>query len=319
MQAETRSGGFAGLSTNDNIEISVEDAFKGKKDLVIGGFKVGFNESKRMSKKAGGGLLGSGFGGKSTGLAKLSGVSVDVKQQIANQAYQDFINTLKAKGYNVISQAQYVGSKEYEGTNEYTFPYTDDDSGFLSSYGQATYFSPSTIGNQQAVFYVDIDGVTGGFGFGNPMNASAEYGIRAGVAIINVSYFIDFAGSDGSGNFWSSSSSLKVGQMLSVDQGFLGDYFRPWWCGSFSDKVGNMTLGQPIASVKEFAMTSDDSSQTEKSVEIAINIVSTLGGLGSNMSRKYNYQADPEKYRAASLDVLNKAHNAFVEKMVTNR
>jgi hypothetical protein len=317
MQAETRSGGFAGLSTNDSIEISVEDAFKGKKDVVIGGFKVGFNESKRMSKKAGGGLLGSGFGGKSTGLAKLSGVSVDVKQKITNQAYQDFINALKAQGYNVIPRAQFVGSEEYNGTKEYTFPYTDDNSGFLSSYGQATYFSPSAIGAQQPVFHGDIQGVMGGFAFSNPMHASAEFGKRTGVAIINVSYFVDFAGSDGHGNFWSSSSSLKVGQMLSVDQGFLG--ISSGHGGTFSDKIGNMTLGQPIASDKEFASILDDSSQTEKSVELAVNIVSAIGGLGTNMSRKFEYQADPQKYQAASLDVLNKAHTAFVEQMVANR
>lgn len=317
MTPETRKGGFAGLSTNANIKAATPAAFKEKQKVVIGGFKVGFNESKRMSKKAGGGLLGGGFGGKSTGLVKLEGAGGATKQEITDKVYKDFIAQLQANGYQVVARSEFTSSEYYQGTKTYDFPYVDDNSGLLSSYGAGSYYSPRAIGSKQPIFMGEIQGVTGGIGFSNPGNAAAEFGVATGISVLNVTYFVDFAGSDGHGSYWSSTSSLKVGQMLSVDQGFVG--ITTGHGGTFSKNIGNLTLGQAIASDKEFATIEETSSAAEKGVGTAVNVASALLGGGTNQMKKYTYKTTPTKYKSASIDILTQANASFVEKMVSLR
>ena len=317
MKAETRKGGFMGLSTNEAVEVTTPAAFQNKKSIVIGGFKVGFNESKRMARKAGGGLMGGGFGGKATGLVKLEGVDAKTKQAITNQVYADFIATLKANGYTVVDRSQFTNSEAYKGTKTYAFPYLDDNSGILSEYGAATYYSPAAIGAQQPIFMGEIAGVTGGFGFANPMNAAAQFGEKTGIAVLNVTYFVDFAGADGHGNSWTSTASLKVGQMMSVDQGILG--ITSGQAGTFSKAIGSLRLGQPIVSDKAFATIEEASSGMDKGLETATNVATALLGGGTNQTRKFVYRSTPEKYTHAASDALKKANKAFVGKMTALR
>lgn len=311
MKAEERSGGLFGLSTNEAVEVDTASAFKGKTDVVIGGFKIGFNESKSMQNKASGGIFGVSSGGRSSGKVKLENIDDSTRQQITDAIYNDFVADLKAKGYNVRNRSEFISSKAYDGTKEYDFPYENDDSGFLSSYGVARYFSPTSIGNKQPIFMGEIDGVTGGFAFANPMNAASTYSDSTGTAVINVAYFVDFAGKGGheSMNY----SSLEVGQLLSVDQGKLG--FTGGQGGSFSSAIGSMTLGQPIASDKEFAKVINNSSDVDVGVETALNVFSTVIGGGTNQSREFVFDADKAKYKDAAIDALKKANDQFVGKM----
>lgn len=315
MKAQERSGGLFGLSTKDDVEVNSAGAFEGKQQVVIGGFKVGFNESKKLQNKASGGLFGGGFGGKSTGLVKLENVSDSTRQQITDAIYNDFVANLQANGYSVVARSNFTSSKAYEGTKEYDFPYENDDSGFLSSYGVAQYYSPSAIGNKQPIFMGEIDGVTGGFGFANPMNGAGEYSESTGVAVLNVTYFVDFAGAGGHAGI--TSSSLEVGQLLAVDSGTLG--ITGGASGSFSSNVGTLTLGQPIASDKEFATIVNNSSDVSVGIETATNIASALLGGGTNQSREFVFNANEQKYADAAVDALRKANKTFVGKMVSLR
>ena len=240
MQTETRKSGFMGLSVNDTVEVTTPAAFAEKQQVVIGGFKVGFNDSKRLQNKAKGTFLSSASGGKSTGLVKLEGVSTEAMQAITDKAYSDFVNQLKLQGYTVVDRGNFTGHTSYQKTKEYDFPYKDDNSGLLSSYGTMVYYSPREIGPKQPIFLGEIEGVTGGFGFANPMNAVAAYGEETGIPVLNVTYLVDFAGAGGHESVWS--SSLAVGQLLSVDRGVVG--IGSGQGGTFSKKIGNMRLGQ---------------------------------------------------------------------------
>jgi hypothetical protein len=312
IEARERKGGFLGLATRAEVEVQTPAAFEQRQRVVIGGFKVGFNESKKMQNKA-----GSGFGGKSTGLVKLQGVSEATRQQITDRAYRDWIATLEAKGYTIVPRSQLTSNEAYAKVKHYEFPYTSDDSGFLSEYGQATYFSPSAIGDRQPVFMGEIQGVSGGFGFSSPNAAAAEFGKETGIAVLNVTYFVDFAGAEGHGGSWSASSSLQVGQLLAVDRGRLG--LTAGHGGTFSDKVGAMELGQPVASQKAFARIEETTSGAEKGVETAANLFSAVLGGGTNQTRKFVYHAEEDKYRAASMEVLRNANQRFVARMVELR
>lgn len=216
MKAEKRTGGFMGLSTKDAVEVTTGKAFAGQRKVIIGGFKVGFNESKSMSNKASGGILGGGFGGRSTGLVKLEGISDATRQSITNAAYKSFVSKLQKRGYTVVNRSEFTGSEDYAGAKKYSFPYEADDSGFLSSYGVANYYSPDALGNEQLVYMGDIPGVTGGFAFGNGSAATSQFADKTKTPVLHVSYLIDFAGSGGHAGM--TTSSLEVGQLLSVDQ-----------------------------------------------------------------------------------------------------
>lgn len=310
MEAETRSGGLFGLSEYDEVEVSTGEAFAGKKQVIIGGFKVGFNESKSLSKQASGGLLGGGFGGRSTGKVKLEGVSDSVRQAIADAAYTSFVAKLKEHGYTVLDRSKFTGSDSYEGAKKYQFPYEADDSGFLSSYGVANYYSPKAFGNEQLVFFGDIPGVTGGFAFGNGNTATSEFANETGTPVLHVSYLVDFAGAGGHAGM--TTSSVEVGQLLSVDQGNMG--IIGGHGGTFSSNIGSVQLGQPVASKKEFATIENTSSDVGVGVETAINIASALVGGGTNHSREFVFHADAAKYTSASLDALNKAMDLMIKK-----
>jgi len=315
MEAETRKGGFMGLATNDALEVDTPKAFSGTTKVVIGGFKVGFNESKRLSNKASGTFLSSGFGGKSTGLVKLEGVDPEILQEITDRAYQDFQDGLTALGYTILPRSEFLSHAGYSGTKEYDFPYVSDNSGIFSSYGIGTFHSPRAIGPKQPIFLNEIDGVTGGIGFSNPMNAVAKFGEDTGIPVLNVTYLVDFAGAGGHAGV--SYSSLTVGQLMSVDKGIVG--IGSGYMGTFSTKVGKITLGQPIGSDIPFATVSNTTSDVAVGVETATNVFSALLGGGTNQMREFVFQADPAKYQEAALDVLTKANKAFGEKMASLR
>ncbi|WP_442592359.1 hypothetical protein ACSBPU_12045 [Parapusillimonas sp. JC17] len=311
---EKRSGGFLGLSTTSDIEVDTPKAFAGVQKIVIGGFKVGFNQSKRLQKKAGG-ILSGGFGGKSTGLVKLDGVSPAVHQRIADEAHQKFVQALTSKGYEVLPREAFTSSTAYAGTKEYDFPYEHDQSGILSSYGVGTFYSPSQIGSKQPVFLGEIQGVTGGIGHSNPMNAVAKFGEQTGAHVINVVYLVDFAGAGGHAG--TTFSSLDVGQVMSVDTGLIG--IGSGYMSTFSSNVGKLTLGQPIGSEIAFAEIENATSSAEAGLETAANVFSALLGGGTNQTREFVFHADSEKYAQAALDALGKANIALTNKMAELR
>jgi len=312
VKAQTRKGGFLGLSERDAVEVDTAKAFAGRKQVVVGSFKVGFNVSKRMQQKA-----GSGFGGKSTGLVKLEGVSPSVMQKVTDQAYTDFLAELKAAGYTVVDRSRLTGSATWRKAKTYDFPYTSDQSGFLSEYGQATWYAPSALGKSQPVFMGEIQGVTGGFGHDNANMAAGTFGKESGIPVVSAAYFVDFAGAEGHGGGFSATSSLKVGQLLAVDRGRLS--MIAGHGGSFSTDVGYLDLGQPVASQRTYARIEETSTGVDKGVETAANVFSAVLGGGTNQTRKFVYHADATKYQAAAVEVLKKANDRFTNKMAELR
>ncbi|KAA0890255.1 hypothetical protein [Pusillimonas sp. ANT_WB101] len=314
MTTEKRTGGFLGLSTKSDIDVDTPKAFAEVQKVVIGGFKVGFNQSKKLQKKAGG-MFSGGMGGNSTGLVKLDGVSPEVHQRIVNEAHEKFVQALIAQGYEVLPRETFTGNPAYAGTTEYDFPYKHDQSGLFSSYGVGTFYSPSQIGPKQPVFFGEIQGVTGGLGTSNPGIAVAKFGEQTGAHVINVTYLLDFAGAGGhaGGSF----STLGVGQVMSVDAGLLG--IGSGYMSTFGNKVGKLTLGQPIGSDIAFATIENTTSSAEVGLETALNVFTAVLGGGTNQTREFVFHADPDKYALAAIDALDKANAALVSKMAELR
>src|SRR5690606_28582023 len=131
------------------------------------GFTVGFDIDATDSVKAGGGLMGSGFGGKATAKSKLVGVDDKVLQAITDAAYNDFVAELKAKGYKVADRSQLTSFEDFKSTKTYPVPYEDTQGGLLGGGTTSKYFAPSSFGGLK-LFGGEIPGVTGGIGFSSP-------------------------------------------------------------------------------------------------------------------------------------------------------
>jgi hypothetical protein len=306
------SGGFMGLAENAPVEVSGEEALKGVQKVIIGGFRVGFAESSAKSNKAGGGLLGGGFGGKASGKMRLEGVSESLKQQIANSAYSNFVSQLKKQGYTVVNRSQFTSSEEYKDVTKYDFPYEMDDSGFFSSYGVTKFYQPSALGKKGIMLMGEIQGFSGGMGFGFADQAAVEFAKETGIAVVSGTYLVDFAATDGHGGSWSSSASIQVGQNLSVTSGVVK--FVKDWSSTFQSGTASINLGQPIQSGKEFATVVDDTSDVNTAVQEVTNVISVLGGMGTNRSKEYVIKANPGKYKKYSGEILSKANEALLLK-----
>lgn len=311
--AGKQKGGFLGLSEAAEVSVDTADAFKGIDEVIIGGFLVGFDTYKYNKSQAGGGLMGGGFGGKTTAKSTLKGVSHAQMQSITEAAYQDFVAELKSQGIKVASRSGLVASKDFADTRTYPNPYKNDTSGILKGGNTTYYFAPKAL-TPTRIFMGDIMDVSGGFAFGNASMGASTYAEKNGAKILHVVLHVNFVNADEQGGWASTSSTIKVGQGLSVSPashvGVIGGQG-----GTFSTNIGSITIGQPITSDKKFADVEESTTGTMKTVTAVTNVAGLLGGIGTNHSRDYNFNANASQYRAAVLDAIKDANDVFVGKM----
>ncbi len=315
MKADTnQKGGFMGLAKRSNVEVTTPAAFKGKQKVVIGGFTVGYDIVKIDSRKAGGGLMGNGFGGKSSAYSKLSGVDNDTLQNVTEAAYQDFTAKLKKAGYEVVDPQEFLAHSSVKGSKALDNPLITSSGGFVTAKQETRYFTPAVFGKNRS-FMGSIPGEMGGLGFGNPMMAAVKFAEDNKYPVVYVNYKLDFANSDGHGGWGSMSSSVQVGQGMTMENevtklGIIGGQM-----GTFSTAVGSMKLGQPVSSEKSFAEVVDITTGTDKGLQIATNVVGLIGGVGSNSKRNYEFKTTPAAFKAAAMDVVSNTNDVFVGKM----
>lgn len=307
-KAEEVSGGLFGLAKADAFEVDTAGAFKAKQEVIIGGFQVNFLKEKRASNKAGGGLLGGGFGGKSSANMDLVGVKEAQFVAITEAAYADFQKQLSAQGYRVADRSQLISHEDFSDVSSTPSPKREESSFFGADVTQ-TSVAPKAIGKLYG----------GGFGFSNYLAASAEFAEEQKTPVLFVTYTIDFANKAGGHGGWASTtSSLEVGQGISVAAGS-GVQLIGGQMSTFSSAVGSVKLGQPISSTETFAEVISTTSDAEAGLETAVNVVGMLGGIGTNQSRSFDVKADPAKYQAVTTKTLAEANAALVKKMAELR
>lgn len=306
-RGENKSGAFALSKTAD---VKVEGTLEDVQNVVIGSFKVGFAESSKETSKARGSLLGGAVsGGNSTGKVKLEGVSEQLKQEITNAAYADFMSKLKAKGYNIVDRSTLTASSQYQAASKKSFPYLLDESGMLSSYGQTKYYQPSAFGSEGIVLMVDMPSASKGFAaIGAPDMKMADFAQSKGTAVVSATYLVDFAVAEGRAGI--STSSMKVGQNLAITEGAIR--FVKGGTSTFNNGTPALVLGQPIESGQEFGTITDATSGGAKVAEEAANVFSMVLGGGTNRSRSFNIVADPAKYKSQTLGILAKTNTALL-------
>lgn len=300
------------------VKVDTKAAFSQVRQVVIGGFTIGFDTHKTDSAKAGGGLLGSGFGGKSTAKSELTGIGDEVLQAITDKAYGDFLAQLTAAGYTVVERAQLAEHDKFKTTNTLTMPHVDTQGGMLGGGNTTRYFAPSAFGGIKA-FHGDIMGTMGGIGFSSPNAGAAEFAKASGIKVLHVAYRVDFANAEKYGGWYSSSSSVDVKQGLAIAKDLSRMGIIGGWGGTFSTDNGSITLADAITSDKEFAKISDATGEGAKTVETITNVIGMLGGIGTNKSRRYEFKADPAAYADGAHDALRKTSETFVGQMKSLR
>lgn len=317
-QGATQKSGFMGLKTNGAVEAVTPAAFKGAEKVVIGNFVVGFATYTTDSAKAGGGLLGNGFGGKSTAKSTLTGIDAATMQAITDAAYADFVRQLQAQGYTVAPRDGLLADARFAKSTQMDSPFNDSTGGIFGGGSKTTYVAPRALGSIRP-FMGDIPGTMGGMGFSNPTVAASEYASKSGEKILSVVYLLDFSNAESYGGWHRQSSAVQVGQGLTVVPGTSKVSLIGGQSGTFSSANGSIAIGQPITSQTAFADISDATSDAAKATEIATNVIGVLGGIGSNSSRQFTFAARPGDYTAAAHDVTGQATRLLVGQMAALR
>jgi hypothetical protein len=308
--APQESTGVFGIKSAD-YAVETEKAFKGVNRVVIGSFKVGFLEEKRESRKAGGGLFGGGFGGKSSAHVTLSGLTPELMQAITDAAYADFLKQLQAQGYTVEDRAQLLASADFAKANKQPSPLRQESS-FFGSDNTLTYVAPKEIEN--LYFFMAETPETGGFGFSNPSVAAMGFADKNKLPVLSVTYLLDFVGSTGHGGAFTSTSSLEIGQSMHVPSGY-GITLIGGQAGSFSTNNGSVKLGQPVHTTATFGEIEQETGEGMVAAETALNVVSALAGAGTNQHRQFAIKANPDQYQNAATGVLKDANKRLIDKM----
>lgn len=304
---EEVSGGLFGLSKADNIAVDNESAFKGKNQVYLGGFHVAFLEEKKASNKAGGGLTGSGFGGKSSANIDLKGITPEHMQAITEAAFLDFTKKMTDAGYIFADRNVLLTSDDFKSVAGEASPKREESSFFGGGVTQ-TIVAPAALGK--------IYAMDSGFAFSNPMVAANNFSNKHdNIPVIFASYTVDFANkAGGHGGYFSMSSSLEVGQGISVAPGG-GVQWLGGGGGTFDNRMGSVKLGQPVGTGETFGTMTNTTSEAEVGLEAAVNVIGLLGGIGSNQSRSFEIVADPQKYATVTGKALSDANTSIVTTM----
>ena len=295
--APEKNTGFFGSEKAD-LDVTEAKAFAGKKDVIIGTFRVGFITYNKVGHKTGGGVFG-GSRGSASAKSTLIGVPEATMQKITEAAYANFVSTLKANGYNVLDRSKLTATAEYQKMSTETSPYKAD----MGS-ADVTYIAPAGM---------PIKGT--GFAFSAPMSAMPYAAEKAGASVIDVDYVVNFVQGSGAGY---SVATVEIGQGVSVDAGN-GITFYGGKPGMTSLDTGSVKLGQPIYSTETFATVTDTSSAAGQALGVAANVFSYALGGGGSVVKSYDFQADPVKYAAVAEKVLADTNTKIIGGMVANR
>lgn len=300
--------GFMGLAIADEITVERETPFKSTQKVAIGSFKVGFVHGKIESRKAGGGLFGEGFGGNATAGIKLSGIDETQMQTITDAAYADFVARITQAGYTVVDRKELKAQAE-ESPQRKTAAFFGDQTEIIT-------LAPTS--HDDLYWFLGESDKMGGFGFSNASTAAMTQYAKTGIKVLSVYYVIDFAGSDGYGGKFRNTAAVEVGQALTLAPGggisiFGGDGMLA------ANHSGNIKLGQPMYAEEPFGKLVQTTSDTSKGAEVAINVIRTIGGLGTNQRRDFEVQAEAARYGALSQGLLVQANGRLIERMASLR
>jgi hypothetical protein len=296
------------------VKVTSAKNIKGTQQVVVGQFTVAFLIERKDSTKAGGGLLGGGFGGRSTVRSYLAGYSPADLQSVADAAYEDFVAKLSANGFTVADRAGFAAHPAIAklagepGPKEMSTATGKDDKAKVVLVG-ASQTGPLRL--------MAGDVVAGGFGAmgmamsGNQAaNAFTAYAKANGTRVVNAIYYVDFADSEEYGGWFRSSSAVKVKGSLAL----LPVQTKVTVIGP-DYKSGSVALSNPVAVGGDFFDTEDAMGSGEKIGNAVGKVIGILGGVGSNSSKKIRFTARPGTYAPGAIQATTQANTVFAQSL----
>lgn len=308
------AGSAHGADQKPVIKIDKPAAMNASRQVVVGSFVVAFLTERRDSAKAGGGLMGSGFGGKSSARSELAGLSDADFQAATDAAYADFERQMTAAGYTVADRAPVLAAVTGAGARAEENGAEKDLILGRNSKAEARLFAPTGWGGP--IIAREYLGMIGAGGFGGARSAifmsmkGQEFAKTSGQAVVNIFYVVDFAQAETYGGAFRNVSAVNVkAGLATVPEATKLIVFAP------KGQVGTATLREPIAVGGAFGDFADSRSGGEKALGTAANVIGLLGGIGSNSSKKYRMSADPAAWKGGVAELMSATNAQFVAAM----
>lgn len=290
---------FPALAAKAKSPVAVKNpaALAGVRQAVIGSFAVGFLTERVDRAKAGGGLMGGGFGGRSTAKSYLAGLTDADFTAATEAAYAAFLDRLGSAG---ITLGDRQGLIEAYGTKVKPLPNGEERNLITGrdDKAKARVFSPAALGDP--VVLMEWLGLLHGGSFdfsfnmsvGQASMAAKTFAKASGQPVINALLLVDFANAESYGGWFRNTSAVNVKSSLAAfpDVSQL-TVFAP------GGKVGQVILKEPVAMGGDYGTFEDTTGGTAKTVETISNVIGFLGGVGTNKSRKYTMTANPDRWR----------------------
>lgn len=303
---------------SEPVKVTSAANIKGTQRVTIGQFTIGFLIERKDSTKAGGGLMGSGFGGRSTVRSTLAGYTQAELQEIVDAAYGDLVTQLTAAGFEVAdrspldSHPAMARAQGEPGPKEMTTITGRDDKAKVL-FIAASQTAPLRL--------MPGDVAASGFGaMGLIMSGSqaalgfSNYAKDTGTRVVNVVYYLDFAKSEEYGGWFRNSSAVNVeGGLAMMETQSKLSIIGP------NNKTGSLALAEPVAIGGNFFRKADSMGSGEKVSNALGNAIGLLGGVGTNSSKKFTFTPEPGAYSAGARQLATEANQVLVSKLATLR
>ena len=297
------------LAVAQEVRVQNAGALNGVSQAVIGGFVVAFLTDRTDTSRAGGGLFGGGFGGRSTARSALEGVSDADFQAATDAAYADFVRQVADAGYQLADRSAWLQAMTRSQPDE-----NGREQGLImarDSRAAARLFSPSALGGPM----ISRESLGHLMGRGMGQNASAihmsansqTFARDTGQAVFNAFYVVDFANAETYGGWFRNSSAVSVqaGLALVPDLSMLVA-FAP------NRRIVTATLKDPVAVGGDFGTFAETTGGGHRAAEIAANVIGILGGVGTNSSKRFTMQANRERWTAGVGELAASANGLFL-------
>lgn len=308
----------AAPKVKDPVKVTSAKVVKGTQRVVVGQFTVGFLIERKDSAKAGGGLMGGGFGGRSTTRSTLAGYTPADLQAVADGAYEDFVARLTASGFEVMDRGPLAASPAYAKSKPNATPFEMSVTTGRDDKAKVLFIGATQTGPLRLAAG---DVLAGGFSaMGLAMsgmqviNGQTEFAKATGANVLNVIYYVDFADSDEYGGWFRSSSAIKVKGSLALlpDQSKL-TVIAPNY------KSATLALANPVAVGGDFFEAADTTTGAQKASQTVANIIGVLGGVGTNSSKRMTFTARAGAYVPAATQAAADANAVLVERLAALR
>lgn len=289
-------------------------AMAGVNNVAVGSFTIAFLTDRTDTARAGGGLMGGGFGGRSTARSALEGVSDADFQRVTDAAYEDFLGQLRKSGYAPGDRAAVVEAFGRSNAAPLENGLERDVILARDSRAKAKVFAPSSIGGvwlpREVLGQISAPGFAGNRSAIGISMGGASYARSSGQAVVNAFYIVDFANAETYGGWFRNSSAVSVKAGLAIVPEVSKVFaYAP------SGRIAMATLSEPVAVGGDFGTFDDSTTGGHKAAEFAANAIGVLGGVGTNSTRRYTMRAEPERWSAGAVELSSSASKVLIQGM----